>query len=112
MEHRPIGTGKLEITSMQICRSDGLAPQQATTCHSHDGHHEVPIEHPVTFLLWGYVKDNVFVPPVPVTVDDLKQRITTATEGDDEDMLMRVWQVFDYRVDICRVTKGAHTEHL
>jgi hypothetical protein len=51
-------------------------------------------------------------PPVPVTLDDLKQRITTATAGVDEDMLTRVWQEFDYRVDICHVTKGAHIEHL
>jgi hypothetical protein len=63
-------------------------------------------------ILWGYVKDRVFVPPVPVTLDDLKQRITTATAGADEDMLTRVWQEFDYRVDICRVPKGAHIEHL
>jgi hypothetical protein len=65
----------------------------------------------VTFL-WGYVKDKVFVPPVPVTLDDLKQRITTAIAGVDEDMLTRVWQEFDYRVDICRVTEGAHIEYL
>jgi hypothetical protein len=63
-------------------------------------------------FLWGYVKDNVFVPPVPVSLDDLKQRITTATAGVGEDMLMRVWQEVDYRVDICRVTKGAHIEQL
>jgi hypothetical protein len=66
----------------------------------------------VTSFLWGYVKDEVFVPPVPVTLDDLKQRITTVTAGVDEDMLTRVLQEFDYRVDICRVTKGAHIEHL
>jgi hypothetical protein len=36
------------------------------------------------------VKDKVFVPPVPVTLDDLKQRITTTTAGVDEDMLTRV----------------------
>jgi hypothetical protein len=43
MKHRPIGTGKLEIISMQIFHIAGLAAQQATTCHSHGGHHEVPI---------------------------------------------------------------------
>jgi hypothetical protein len=43
----------------------------------------------VTFL-WGYVKDKAFVPPVPVTLDDLKQRITTATAGVDEDTLTSV----------------------
>jgi hypothetical protein len=67
---------------------------------------------PCDVFLWGYVKDKVFVPPFPVTLDDLKQGITTATAGIDEDMLMRVWQEFDYCVDICRVTKGAHIEHL
>jgi hypothetical protein len=61
---------------------------------------------------WGYVKHKVFAPPVPVTLDDLKQRVTAATAGVDEDMLTRVWQEFGYRVDICRVTKGAHIEHL
>jgi predicted protein tyrosine phosphatase len=61
--------------------------------------------------LWKFYH-NVFVPPVPVTSDDLEQRITTATAGVDEDMLTRVWQEFDYRVDICRVTKGAHIEQL
>jgi hypothetical protein len=45
-----------------------------------------------------YVKDKDFVPPVPVTLDDLKQRITTATAGVDADMLTRVWQESDYRV--------------
>jgi hypothetical protein len=64
------------------------------------------------FFLRGYVKDKVFVPPVPVTLDDLKQRITTATAGVDADMLTRVWQEFDYRVDICHVTEGAHIKHL
>jgi hypothetical protein len=63
-------------------------------------------------LLWGYVKEKVFVPLVLVTLDDLKQRITTATAGVDEDMLTRVWQEFDYRVYTCRVTKGAYIEHL
>jgi hypothetical protein len=61
--------------------------------------------------LWGYVKD-VFVPPVRVTLDDLKQRIAAATAGVDEDMLTRVWKEFDLLVYICRVPKGAHIEHL
>ena len=28
------------------------------------------------------------------------------------DMLQTVWNELDYRVDVCRITKGAHTEHL
>jgi hypothetical protein len=95
---------------MQICRSAGLGAQQATTCHS-CWPPRSPDLTPCDFVLLGYVKDKVFVPPVPVTLDDFKQRITTATAGVDEDMLMRVWQEFDYRVDICRMTKDGHIEH-
>jgi hypothetical protein len=28
------------------------------------------------------------------------------------DMLQTVWDELDYRVDVCRITKGAHIEHL
>jgi hypothetical protein len=27
-------------------------------------------------------------------------------------MLMRVWQQLEYRIDGCRVTRGAHIEHI
>ena len=27
-------------------------------------------------------------------------------------MLTHVWQELEYRIDVCRVTRGAHTEHL
>jgi hypothetical protein len=26
-------------------------------------------------------------------------------------MLTRVWQELEYRIDVCRVTRGAHIEH-
>jgi hypothetical protein len=42
----------------------------------------------------------------------LKQGITTAVISVDEDMLRSVWTELDYRIDICRVTKGSHIEHL
>ena len=28
------------------------------------------------------------------------------------DMLQTVWNELDYRVDVCRITKGAYIEHL
>jgi hypothetical protein len=40
------------------------------------------------------------------------QRITTASASVDKDMLKSVWTELVYRIDICRVTKGSHTEHL
>jgi hypothetical protein len=30
----------------------------------------------------------------------------------DRQMLQHVWQALNYRIDICRITKGGHTEHL
>jgi hypothetical protein len=63
-------------------------------------------------FLWGYIKDRVFVPPLPVSVHDLKQRITIAVASVDEDMLRCVWNELDYHIDICRVMKGSHIEHL
>ena len=42
----------------------------------------------------------------------LKQCITTAVASVDEDMLRSVWTELGYRIDICRVTKGSHIEHL
>ena len=58
------------------------------------------------------VEDRVLVPPLPVSLNELKQRITTAVASVDEDMLRSVWTELDYRIDICRGTKGSHIEHL
>jgi hypothetical protein len=30
----------------------------------------------------------------------------------DRQMLQRVWQELEYKIDICRVTRGGHIEHL
>ena len=58
------------------------------------------------------VEDRVFVPPLPVSLNELKQRITTAVASFDDDMLRSVWTELDYHIDIYRVTKGSHIEHL
>jgi hypothetical protein len=42
------------------------------------------------------------------SVKDLKQRVTTASV---EDIFRCVWNELDYRINICRVTKGPHIEH-
>ena len=60
------------------------------------------------FVLWGYVKDQVYVPSLPASIPELKVQITTATEIITSDMPNEL----DYRVDVCRITKGAHIEHL
>jgi hypothetical protein len=67
---------------------------------------------PCDFFLWGYVKDKVYVPPLPRELPELQQRIVAAVDTIDVDQLQRVWQELDYRIDVCRVTRGGHMEHL
>jgi hypothetical protein len=43
---------------------------------------------------------------------DLKARIIAAVKNIDAHMLTRVWQELEYSIDVCRVTRGAHIEHL
>jgi hypothetical protein len=38
-------------------------------------------------------------------------RIRTAIETITADMLQTVWKKPDYRVDVSRITKGAHIKH-
>ena len=67
---------------------------------------------PCDFFLWGYVKGLVFVLPLPASIEEIKQRITAALETVTEDMLQRVWHELKYRLNVCRVTGGAHIEDL
>jgi len=61
-------------------------------------------------FLWAYVKDRVYVPPLPATMDELQERITAAVNLVTQDMLQRVWSELDYRINVCRVTRGGHIE--
>ena len=56
--------------------------------------------------------DLEFYIPLSSSIPELKVRIRTATETIAADMLQTVWNELDYRVDVCRITKGAHIEHL
>jgi len=51
---------------------------------------------------------EVYVPPLPASIPELKVRIRTAIQTITADMRNEL----DYRVDVCRITKGAHIEHL
>jgi hypothetical protein len=66
---------------------------------------------PCDFFLWCYVTDQVYVPLLPASIPGLKVRIRTAIET-TADMLQTVWNELDYRVNICRIAKGAHIEQL
>jgi len=67
---------------------------------------------PCEFFLWGFVKYTVFVPPLPANLQDPRNRITAAVALIDRDMLTRVWNKMDYRIDVCCITNGGYIEHL
>ena len=55
---------------------------------------------------------EVYVPPLPASIPDLKERIRTAIQTITADMSQTVRNELDCRVDVCRITTGAHIEHL
>ncbi|KAJ4429848.1 hypothetical protein ANN_22052 [Periplaneta americana] len=67
--------------------------------------------------IWSSIKsrmklaynDQVYVPPLPFNLEELNNWIHAPVARVDRDMLQRVWQELDYRVDVCR---GGHIEHL
>jgi len=79
-------------------------------CRGHTQY--TPDATPCYFFLWGYVKDQVYVPPLPASIPELKVRIRTPIETITTYTIQTVWNELDYRVDVCRITKGAHIEHL
>ena len=56
-----------------------------TTCHTQCT--RSPDATPRDFFLWVYVKDQVYVPPLPASIPELKVRIRTAIETIIDDML-------------------------
>ena len=67
---------------------------------------------PCDFFLWGFLKDKVYVPPLPANLPELRDRIRKAVVAVTPDMRINVWEELAYRLDVCHVTNGAHIEHL
>jgi len=55
---------------------------------------------------------KVFVPPLPCHLADLKARIIATVKNIDVPMVTRGKNANIDRIDVCRVTRGAHIEHL
>jgi hypothetical protein len=74
------------------------------------GLHNLQIWPLLTFFLWGFVKDEVYIPPMPIMLNNLKEQIWTAPAKTDKTLLQNVSHEVRYHSDVCRVTNGAHTE--
>jgi hypothetical protein len=91
---------------------DGVAAGEGFLCAPFRGVQICDYSAACDFFLWGFVKDSVYIPPLPTSIQEIRDRITHALQAITADMLHRVWDEFDYRVDVCRVTQGAHIEGL
>jgi hypothetical protein len=64
---------------------------------------------PLDFFLWSYVKNIVYqfkISDFQHLEDCIKNAMATVTPN----VLQAMWNEVEYRLDICRATKGAHTE--
>jgi hypothetical protein len=58
------------------------------------------------FLLWGFVKDNVYGPPLPTTLHEFKPRMSETCVKTDQEILHNVWLEVEYRFDVAQATRG------
>ena len=61
---------------------------------------------PCDIFLRGYVKERVYVPPLPADLDELTNRITAAVNYVTEDTFRRVWDELSYGVDVVQQVEG------
>jgi hypothetical protein len=58
------------------------------------------------------VKDNVYIPPTPVDLQELHDEIVNTIALVDVTFLDKEWDKLEYHLDVCRITRGSHIEHL
>jgi hypothetical protein len=63
---------------------------------------------PLDLFLWGYVKNTVYQFKIN-ELQHLEPRTRDAVATVIPNMLQATWNEVEYRLDICRTTKGAHT---
>jgi hypothetical protein len=49
---------------------------------------------------------------MPVDLQELHDRIVNTVALVDVTFLDKLWDKLEYRLDVCRITKGSHIEHL
>ena len=67
---------------------------------------------PLDFYFWGYIKGKVYKPPLPKTIDELKERIKAASQTVTTAVLLKVWDNLHRQLKQVIKTKGGHIEHM
>ena len=71
------------------------------------GHLEDQISLHLIFSCGGYVKNTVCAERIR-NILHLQEQITSAIETVTRDMIQKTWQETEFRLDVSRVTNGAH----
>ena len=108
-------TGALYVHPLWLYRVIRNDFRVLTTCHT-----RYIWERSICFFLFYLIEqDSKFLLHIlqvlymwTLGIPELKVRIRTAIETITADMLQTVWNELDYHVDVCRITNGAHIEHL
>ena len=67
---------------------------------------------PVWFLFMVKREVTVYVLPFPVSIDELKQRITSTLDNVTRDMVQHILQKLNNRFGVYHNTGGAYIKHL
>jgi hypothetical protein len=54
----------------------------------------------------------MYIPPMPVDLQELCDRIVNATAQVQVTFLDRLWDKLEYRLDVCLITRDSNIEHL
>jgi hypothetical protein len=109
---RHITTTWSVVTSVSICPNAGLGARKQKTRRYFPGHQGSLDLTPCDIFLWGYIKDFIFLLPLPQDLPELRRWMIAATSEIDGGMLQRIWGDVVYRLDVFCVTESGHSEHL
>ena len=71
-----------------------------------------PIQRMVDFCFLSYIKGKIYKPPLPRTIDEIKERIKAASQTVTTAVLLKVWDNLHRRLKQVIKTKGGHIEHM
>ncbi|GBO16213.1 hypothetical protein AVEN_190642-1 [Araneus ventricosus] len=104
------GVTKFRTLPMRIHRSSKLRGSGGTYTLSFTKPHVFRLSAdgaPPHWKLEGFVKDKVYVSPLPRNLENLRTRIDNVLNLVTPVMLERMWEEMDYRLDVVRVTRGS-----
>jgi hypothetical protein len=65
---------------------------------------------PPGIFLWGFVKYDIYVPPVPITMNNFKDSVRRTNAKTDRPLLRKIWHDVKYSFDACGAANEAYIE--